>query len=37
MRRPITPDDRDTLAIATCLEVVLLVAVIGGLLIWWRS
>jgi hypothetical protein len=37
MRRLITQDDRDTLAIVTCLEVVLLVVVIGGLLIWWRS
>jgi hypothetical protein len=37
MPRPITPDDRDALAVATCLEVVLLVVAIGVLLIWWWS
>lgn len=32
----ITPDDRDWLTIATCLEAVLLMAVAGALLIWFH-
>jgi hypothetical protein len=36
-RRPITPDDRDTLAIAATLEAVLLFAIAGSLLIWWLA
>jgi hypothetical protein len=36
-RRAITPDDRDTLAIATGLEAVVLFAGLGLLLIWWLA
>jgi hypothetical protein len=36
-RRPITVDDRDTLEIATGIEVIALLTVAAGLLIWWLS
>jgi hypothetical protein len=33
---PITPDDHDWLTIATCLEALLLVVVLGALFVWWQ-